>query len=117
MVEEMVVEKGGVGGWCWPAKKGGMGCSCWLLLAEKGRRKELMKEREDGSVYIYIKELIYLQVATPLYETCVSSNKWAASLSIKSASGKREADAEMGFASKRKTRVLRLTKRTKVIMT
>ena len=54
MVEEMVVEKGRVGGWCWPAKKGAWAVSLAVLLAEKGGRKG-DNERERKGEWVYIK--------------------------------------------------------------
>ena len=67
MVEEMVVEKGGVGGWCWPAKGGLLGCVCccfwWPLLAANEGGEEKMKEREDGSGYLYKGKVYYYNLA------------------------------------------------------
>ena len=39
MVEEMMVEKGGVSGWCWPAKKGAWAVLLAVLLAGNGEER------------------------------------------------------------------------------
>ena len=80
----------------------------WLLeMKEEGSK---IKEREGKRGCIYKGELIII-TSLPLpiltLKRLASPLKWAASPFMKSASGKREPDAEMGFASRRKTRVLR----------
>ena len=81
MVEEMVMEKGGFGGWCWPAKKGAWaGCvCCWrpVLLAGNGeeRRRKSERKREKKSGYLYKGEriIIIIAISNLIKETCVSS--------------------------------------------
>ena len=82
----------------------------WLAVFQFFLRRKGINERERRWRGIYIRELIII-TSLPLpiltLKRLASPLKWAASPLMKSASGKREPDAEMGFASRRKTRVLR----------
>ena len=69
MVEEMVEEVGGGGDGKWREVTGQEKAWLlfrWLCLLEKGEGRKIMKEREDGSVNIYIcKGVNYYNIAIP----------------------------------------------------